>query len=124
MAKILLVDDEPDIVYLFTRLLEKQGHKVVGAYGGNEALKKTESVNPDIVLMDIMMPDLDGWKVSRKLKSDSQTQDIPIIMVSVRTSQDSVEKSIDFAHADAHLAKPASGKDIIKTINSFLGSPN
>jgi CheY-like chemotaxis protein len=120
MTKILLVDDEPDIIYLVKKILEKGGYEVVEAYGGKEALKMTESEDPDLVLLDIMMPDLDGWDVSRTLKSREDTKHIPVVMLSVRSSSDSRLKSREYAHADAHIGKPASSNAILKTINSFF----
>jgi CheY-like chemotaxis protein len=120
MAKILLVDDEPDIVYLVKRFLEKGGYDVVEAYGGEEALKKTRKERPDLVLLDIMMPGLDGWDVSRTLKTGEDTKNIPVVMLTVRGSGDSRLKSREYAFADAHLAKPSSGKDILRVINSVL----
>lgn len=119
-SKILLVDDEPDIIYLVKRFLERAGYSVVEAYGGRDALKKTEMEKPDLVLMDVMMPDLDGWEVSRSLKSSEDTRDIPIVMLTVRTSHDSRQKSKEYAHADEHLGKPASGKEILSLIDSVL----
>lgn len=119
-SKILLVDDEPDIIYLVRRFLERGGYTVVEAYGGREALKKTEMENPDLVLLDVMMPDLDGWEVSRSLKSREDTRNIPIVIHTVRTSHDSRQKSKEYAFADAHLGKPASGKDILRIVDSVL----
>jgi CheY-like chemotaxis protein len=120
VAKILLVDDEPDIVYLVRRFLERGGYFVVEANGGREALKKAEKENPDLVLMDVMMPDLDGWEVSRSLKSREDTRNIPIVMLTVRTSLDSRQKSKQYAFADAHIGKPASGKNILSTVDAVL----
>jgi CheY-like chemotaxis protein len=119
-SKILLVDDEPDIIYLVRRFLERGGYTVVEAFGGREALKQIEKENPDLVLLDVMMPDLDGWEVSRSLKSSEDNQHIPIVMLTVRTSHDSRQKSKEYAFADAHLGKPASGKAILRTIDSVL----
>jgi len=124
MAKILLVDDEPDIVYLVGKILRKAGHKVVEAYSGKEALEKAAAEKPDIVLLDIMMPDINGWEVSRILKTKAETKDIPIIMLTVRTSKDSERKSFEYAYADLHIGKPASGKEILKAINSVTAPMN
>jgi CheY-like chemotaxis protein len=85
-----------------------------------EALKKIKVEKPNLVLLDIMMPDINGWDVSRTLKSREETKDIPIIMLTVRTSRDSVQKSFEYAMVDAHLGKPASGKEILRVIKSFL----
>ncbi|GBE18064.1 alkaline phosphatase synthesis transcriptional regulatory protein PhoP [archaeon BMS3Abin16] len=119
-SKILLVDDEPDIIYLVRRFLEREGYNVVEAYGGREALRKTVQEQPDLILLDVMMPDLDGWDVSRTLKTDDGTQHIPIVMLTVRASFDSQQKSFEYAYADAHLAKPASGKEIVSAVDSAL----
>jgi CheY-like chemotaxis protein len=123
-AKILLVDDEPDIVYLVRKYLENGGYEVVEAYGGLEAIRKTRKERPDLVLLDIMMPDLDGWDVSRALKSREETRHIPIVMLSVKASHDSRLKSRKYAHADAHLGKPASGREILETVGTFLNHHN
>ncbi len=121
MANILFIDDEPDIVYLIKKVLEKAGHTVDVAYNGEDGMKKAREEKPDLVLLDIMMPDVSGWDVSRTLKTSNDTQDIPIVMLTVRTSQDSVRKSIGYAFADAHIGKPASGKEIVETIAPLLG---
>lgn len=120
MVKILLVDDEPDIVYLVKKILQKSGHHVIEAYSGEEALELANKSRPDLVLLDIMMPDLNGWEVSRSLKMNKDTKNLPIIMLTVRTSSDSVEKSFKYAKADAHVGKPASSKEIINTINTVI----
>jgi len=121
-SKILLVDDEPDIIYLVRRFLEREGYNVVEAYGGRDALRKTVEEQPDLILLDVMMPDLDGWDVSRTLKTECETQHIPIVMLTVRASFDSRQKSFEYAYADAHLGKPASGKDIVSAVGSALKS--
>ncbi len=120
MEKILFADDEPDIVYLFRRFLEKGGFEVVEAYGGEEALKKTRSENPDLVILDVMMPDLDGWDVSRKIKTEEDTKHIPVVMLTVRTSFGSRRKSFEYGFADAHIGKPVNGKDVVKVIKGIL----
>jgi CheY-like chemotaxis protein len=122
MAKIMLVDDEPDIVFLIKKILEKGGHEVVEAYNGEEALKRTKKENPDLILLDIMMPGISGWEVSRKIKTGRDTMNIPVVMLTVRTSEDSVEKSFEYSYVDAHLGKPTSGKKILETLNSILNN--
>jgi CheY-like chemotaxis protein len=122
MSKILLVDDEPDIVYLIKKILEKNGHDVLVAYNGEGALEKSKQEKPNLIILDIMMAEPDGWEVSRTLKLGEETKDIPIVMLTVRTSNDSVEKSLMYAHADAHIGKPASGEEILGTINSILST--
>ena len=81
MAKILIIDDDADIVEAMRLVLEKRGHKVDMAVDGNEGLAKARAGKPDAIILDVMMPGLDGFEVARELKGDSQTRDIAILML-------------------------------------------
>ncbi|GBE19051.1 alkaline phosphatase synthesis transcriptional regulatory protein PhoP [archaeon BMS3Abin16] len=120
MAKILLIDDEPDIVYLVKKVLEKGGHQVEEAYTGTEGLLKAETENPALIVLDILMPDINGWDVARRLKSQDKTKNTPIVMLSVKNSRSSIEKSFKYAGADAHLGKPSKSTEILSTIERVL----
>ncbi|RMF89936.1 MAG: response regulator [Methanobacteriota archaeon] len=120
MAKILFADDEPDIVYLVKKLLERNGHETIVTYSGNDVLTLAKKERPDLVLLDIMMPGPNGWEVSKALKSDEETRDIPVVMLTVRTSKDSIEKSLTYAKATAHIGKPATTEEILHTIDAVL----
>lgn len=120
MTKIMFVDDEPDVIYLVKKILEKEGYEVVEVYTGKECLERVEEEAPDLILLDIMMAGIDGWEVSRTLKSQEETKDIPIVMLTVRTSEDSEEKSFEYAHADAHLGKPINTVKMLNTIRWVL----
>jgi two-component system alkaline phosphatase synthesis response regulator PhoP len=122
MAKILIVDDEPEIIFLASRMLENEGHKVIGVKNSAECFEKLEEETPDLILMDIMMPDGDGWEACRKIKEDEKTSNIPVAIFTVRTSDDSREKSFKDAHADAHINKPFDKKDLLDTIENLLRS--
>jgi CheY-like chemotaxis protein len=120
MTRIMLVDDEPDIIYLVKKLLEKEGYDVTEVYTGKECLERVEDDHPDLILLDIMMPDIDGWEVSRTLKSKDETKDIPIVMLTIRTSEDSIEKSFEYSHADAHIGKPIITEEMFSTLKWVL----
>ncbi len=120
MAKILLVDDEPEIVILTRMMLEKEGHEVIVAKNGAECFERLNTETPDLILLDIMMPEDDGWEICRKIKGDEKTRGIPVAMFTVRTSDDSVEKSIEYSHADAHINKPFDMKKLLRTIEKIL----
>ncbi len=122
MARILLVDDEQDIVFLVKKILEKGGHEVIEAYSGKDALKMIKKDRPDLILLDIMMPDISGWDVSKKVKTEDDTRDIPVVMLTVRTSDDSVKKSFEYSYVDAHIGKPASGNEILKVIDTVIAA--
>lgn len=120
MARIVLVDDEPDVVFLVKKMLEKEGHEVTEFYNGKDALEQIEDISPELIILDIMMPGIDGWEVARTLKSRDSTKGIPIVILTVRVSEDSVEKSFEYAFADAHLGKPINTKKMLNTIDWIL----
>ena len=120
MTKIMVVDDEPDVLYLVRKILEKEGYEVAVAYSGKDCLDTVEDVRPDLIILDIMMPGLDGWEVARTLKNQEQTKHIPIVMLTVRVSDDSVERSFTYANADGHLGKPISNEKMLNTIKWVL----
>ncbi len=120
MSKILFVEDEPDIVYLVKKTLENEGYEVAVALTGDEGLKKLRAERPDLVLLDIMMPDIDGWEVCKRIKENGKTKDIPVVMFTVRSSEGSKLKSFRYAHADAHINKPYSKEELLSTIKGLL----
>lgn len=120
MAKILIVDDEPEIIFLTAKMLENEGHIVKGVKNTAECFLELEREIPDLILMDIMIPDDDGWEACRKVKSDDKTSGIPVAMFTVRSSEASIEKSYKEAGADAHINKPFYKKDLLNTIETLL----
>jgi CheY-like chemotaxis protein len=121
MAKILLVDDEPEIRYITRRMLERAGHSVVEASDGERALKMLKEERPDLVLLDVRMPGMNGWEVCRKIKSSSETRHIPVVMFTVRTSKDSVKKSRECG-AEAHINKPFEREELLRVVGEMLRS--
>lgn len=121
--KILIVDDEPDILLILRKILEKEGYKVIDAESGEEGLKKIKEVKPDLALVDIMMPGMDGWEVCRRIKENEDTKDITVAMLTVKTEDPDKVKSFDEALADWHIAKPIKRERLIKTVKWLLESP-
>ena len=120
MATILLVDDEPKITSLTRRVLEKEGHRVLEAADGDSCLKTLETTLPDLILLDVMMPGEDGWEVCRKIKGDNRTKSIPVVMFTVRSSADSMDKSLTYAGANAQLNKPFRISELLEVIGRFI----
>ncbi|MEE9474223.1 MAG: response regulator [Candidatus Hydrothermarchaeaceae archaeon] len=120
MAKILLVDDEPEIAHLTGLMLGKVGYEMVAAEDSVECFERLKEGTPDLILMDIMMPGDDGWVTCKKIKEDEKTKDIPVAMFTVRTSDDSVKKSFEYAHADAHINKPFHMEEFLNTVKGLL----
>ena len=103
--KILLVDDEAALVEMMKMRLEANGYEVISAYDGEEALEKAKKEGPDIIILDLMLPKLDGYKVCRLLKFDEKYKSIPIIMLTARAQKSDVEMGSKVG-ADAYITKP------------------
>jgi len=123
MKKIMVVDDEPDITYLLKEILNGEGFDVVVANSGLEALKKIKKEKPDLVLLDVMMPELDGWETCRRIKEDKETKDTLVSMLTVKSSDEDKVRSIDYALADWHIKKNTDREKLVKTVNWLLTNP-
>ncbi len=119
MAKIMVVDDEPQILTLVKIMFEMKGYQVSEAKSGAECLRKLKNEKPDLILLDIMMPGEDGWEILKEIKKDKETKDIPVVMFSVRTSKDSIKKSLEYG-ADAHINKPFDLDYLLNQVKSLL----
>jgi two-component system alkaline phosphatase synthesis response regulator PhoP len=118
--KILAVDDERHIVRLLQMNLERHGYTVIGAYDGREAVEKIETEYPDLVIMDVTMPHMDGFEALRKIKADPLTRDIPVIMLTVKSQDADVFHAID-AGADLYLTKPINPAELLTFVQRVLG---
>ncbi|MDP8234815.1 MAG: response regulator [Candidatus Erginobacter occultus] len=116
---LLLVDDEPDLLESLSIRLKASGYKVVTAADGLEALKKARSLEPDLILLDLMLPKMDGYKVSRLLKFDGRYSRIPILILSAR-GQDLDKEMASSAGADDYLVKPFSSEELLNRIKKLL----
>ena len=117
--KILIVDDEPLDVKRLEANLSREDYSVIHAYGGQEALEKVETEPPDIILLDIMMPGIDGYEVTRRLKASTKTRDIPIILITSLTGSDDKAKGME-AGADEFLNKPVNTTELPVRIKSLI----
>ena len=117
--KILLVDDDADILELLSFNLKKAGFAIGTAADGIEALKKARSIAPDLILLDLLMPELDGFAVCEILRRDKTTASIPIIMLTALTSELSRLTGMDCG-ANAYLTKPFSVRQLVSKVDDFL----
>ncbi len=118
-SRILLVDDEPDIVETVSFMLQSRNYQVSVASGGQEGIEKAREEHPDLLLLDIMMPDIDGYDVCMKLKGDADTKDIPIIMLTAKGESEAVLKSHSIG-ADDYVVKPFSLPTLLSKLRKFL----
>ncbi len=111
MSKILIVDDTPDLIVIAGHVLRVDGHEVVAATNGKDALELAVTQRPDAILLDVMMPGMNGIDVCRRLKADSQLRNIPVILITGKTADDEIVLGLD-AGADDYVVKPF-GKEIL-----------
>ncbi len=117
MVKILCVDDDPEFLRILGRMLEEKGYEVYLAESGKKALEMLKEVSPDLILLDIMMPELDGWETLREIKNTGSTT--PVIMLTIMYAIEDREKSFEHG-ADAHVPKPIRKMQLFKTIEWVL----
>ena len=117
--EILIVDDEPSIVVPIQFLMQQQGYNVLVAENGHDALDMIYKYEPDLVLLDIMLPGIDGFEVCRRLNSGTQTARIPILIISAKTQKEDINAGLK-AGADDYLLKPTSPTEILNRVESLL----
>ena len=119
MKKILIVDDEQDIVESLKFVLEGNDYTCYCAYNGEDGLKLAKELMPDLIILDVMMPRINGYKISRLLKFDSKYKDIPILMVTARSQEE--DKLIgEETGADEYITKPFDLDEVLQTVNKYL----
>ncbi len=116
---ILVVDDQPHIVRLIQVNLEKEGFRVVTAGDGVEGLQRLREVHPDLVILDIIMPRKDGFEVLREIKSDPETVDTPVIMLTVKTHNADIVEGLKEG-AELYLPKPFHPKELVSLVRRVL----
>ena len=117
--KILIVDDEPDVASLLNLMLKSKGYETITAGDGQEALEKARHEKPDLIVLDIMLPRLDGYKVARMLKFDEKFSHIPIIMVTAKIQEKDKKTGLEMG-ADAYVTKPFDTAMLLEKINEVL----
>ncbi len=120
MSKVLLVEDSLSQAQLVTRCLEKEGIGVFAVTSGEEAELRIKQQQPDLILLDVILPGESGFELCRKLKKNSETKAIPIVICSTKNSD--VDKTWGkMSGADAYMAKPIDEKELVKIIKQFIG---
>jgi DNA-binding response OmpR family regulator len=117
--KILVIEDEPDILEVITYNLEREGHKVIACRNGEQGLSRIRTDNPDLVVLDLMLPSMDGVEVCRRVKSDPVTRDIPIVMVTAKGEESDIVLGLGIG-ADDYITKPFSPRELVARIKVVL----
>lgn len=127
MAKILIIDDDPDLIESIRVVLTSKEHEVVSALGGEEGLEAINQGKPDLVILDVMMPEMDGFEVARKMKRDSATKKIPILMLTAikeKMGLDFKKEAGDeeWLPVDDYCEKPLDQQNLINKVEKMLNS--
>ena len=121
MKKILVVDDEEDVIEVLRLVLGKKGYEVIAATSGMDGLTHAEEALPDLILLDIMMHQMDGWEVLKLLKLDERTAGIPVVILSARVEPKDKIRGLQEGAID-YVTKPFAVREILETIAAVLGS--
>jgi DNA-binding response OmpR family regulator len=118
--RILCIEDEPDMIDLMRLILARRGYEVEGAPGGQEGLRKVRDSQPDLVLLDLMMPDMDGWEVYQQIKADEKTRHIPVIIVTAKAQSIDKVLGLQIAKVNDYIAKPFSPGELVESVQRIL----
>src|SRR5215203_1221579 len=117
---ILCIEDEPEMIDLIRLILGRRWFEVKGATGGVEGLQMIRDEKPDLILLDLMMPDMDGWEVYQQIKADEKTKDIPVVVVTAKAQSIDKVLGLHIAKVDDYIAKPFSPQDLLNSVERVL----
>ena len=120
IKRILCIEDEPEMIDLIQLILGRRGFEVSGATGGKAGLQAVREQLPDLVLLDLMMPDMDGWEVYQQMKADESTRNIPVIVVTAKAQSIDKVLGLHIAKVDDYIAKPFSPQELLTSVEKIL----
>jgi two-component system response regulator VicR len=118
--RLLYIEDEQEMIELVKLILARRGFEVIGAIGGREGLEAIRSLLPDLVLLDLMMPDMDGWDVYQQMKADPITQKIPVIVVTAKAQSIDKVLGLHIAKVDDYISKPFTPNELVESVEKVL----
>lgn len=118
---ILCIEDEPEMIELVRLILERKGFRVTGALGGTQGLDALKQEKPDLILLDLMMPDMDGWEVYRQMKADPNLAHIPVIVVTAKAQSIDKVLGLHIAKVEDYVTKPFGPQELLGSITKVLG---
>ncbi|MCC7359471.1 MAG: response regulator [Anaerolineales bacterium] len=118
--RVVCIEDEPEMIDLVKLILSRKGFQVSGAMGGREGLEAIQREKPDLVLLDLMMPDMDGWEVYQKMKADEATKAIPVIVVTAKAQSIDRVLGLHIAKVDDYITKPFGPQELLESVEKVL----
>ena len=120
--KVVCVEDDPEIIDLIKLILDRKGFEFIGVLGGHEGLETMRRVKPDLVLLDLMMPEMDGWEVYKRMKADKALCNIPVIVVTADGQPITRVLGLHIAKVDDFITKPFGPQDLVRSIEKVLSA--
>jgi two-component system response regulator VicR len=120
--RVVCIEDEPEMIDLVRLILGRKGFQVIGANGGIEGLETVRRVKPDLVLLDLMMPDMDGWEVYQQVKADPGLRDIPVVVVTAKAQSIDKVLGLHIAKVDDYITKPFGPQELLESVEKILGT--
>lgn len=118
--RVVYIEDEQEMIDLVRLILSRKGIEVLGANGGREGLELVRQESPDLVLLDLMMPDMDGWEVYQQMKAGEPTRDIPVIVVTAKAQSIDRVLGLHIAKVNDYISKPFSPKELVDSVEQVL----
>lgn len=118
--RIICIEDEQEMIELVKLILSRRGYEVFGAQGGREGLELIKAVKPNLVLLDLMMPDMDGWEVYQVMKSDDTMKTIPVIVVTAKAQSIDKVLGLHIAKVDDYITKPFGPSELLSSVMRVL----
>lgn len=119
--RVVCIEDEPDMIDLVRLILGRKGFNVIGANGGVEGLETVRREKPDLVLLDLMMPDMDGWEVYQQMKADNFLREIPVVVVTAKAQSIDKVLGLHIAKVDDYITKPFGPQELLESVEKILG---
>ncbi len=120
VKKILCIEDEDEMIDLIRLILNRRGFEIYGANGGKDGLQRIRMDHPDLVLLDLMMPEMDGWEVYQQMKADESTKNIPVIVVTAKAQAIDKVLGLHIAKVDDYITKPFSPQELLASVDHVL----
>ena len=120
--KVLHIDDKPEMIDMIRIILGKAGYEVAGATNGRSGLQVLETFMPDVVLLDLMMPDIDGWEVFRSIKANPRTAHIPVVVLTARAQSIDKVLGLHIAKVDDYITKPFTQAQVLESLKRVLAA--
>lgn len=120
--RIVCIEDEQEMIELVKHILERQNYEVIGAVGGQIGLEKIWQTNPDLILLDLMMADMDGWEVYQKIKASDTTRHIPVIVVTAKALSIDRVLGLHVARVDDYITKPFGPQQLLNSVKKVLNN--